>query len=399
MLGQFTKLSQQQKLSPRQIQLMQLVQLPLTALEERIKEELEANPALEEEEATRNEEPREFETSTDGTESEERFEFDEYLQGYVEDDPITYPNGQAVDEEQYRPEAVQQQSFFEFLERQLPSLDLQSGKEQVIAEQLIGSLDDDGYLSRKISAIVDDLLLRSDIEVRRAEIEEVLQRIQRLDPPGVGARDLQECLSLQLNRKIEEEDYRNGAQLADLILAGRIIEEHFDAFSKKHYEKLIDQLGADEDEVRDALNEILRLNPKPASGFAAKGENAQIVIPDFLVFNNGGSLELQLNQRRQPNLRISSHYERMLDNYSQNGTAGQKRDTVQFIKDKIEAAEWFITAIRQRRDTLIGVMTVIINFQREFFLTGDEKTAATNDPQRHCRPARIRHQHYKPGGK
>ncbi|MEL6357114.1 MAG: hypothetical protein AAFQ37_09315 [Bacteroidota bacterium] len=312
MLGQFTKLSQQQTFSPRQIQLMQLVQLPVTALEERIKEELEDNPALEEEEAVRNEE-RDFDSTAEGAEQEERFEFDEYLQSYVEDDPIAYPNGQAVDEEQYRPEAVQQQSFFEFLERQLPSLDLPSEREQIIAEQLIGSLDDDGYLARKISAIADDLLLRNDLDVRRFEIEEVLKRIQRLDPAGVGARDLRECLSIQLNRKVEEEDYRNDAQLADLILAQRIIEEHFDAFSKKHYDKLIEQLGADEDEVRDALNEVLRLNPKPASGFAAKGENAQIVIPDFLVFNNGGSLELQLNQRRQPNLRISSHYELLFD--------------------------------------------------------------------------------------
>lgn len=374
MLGQYTKLSQQQKLSPRQIQLMQLVQLPLTALEERIKEELEANPALEEREASdrnaeldRREERQEAEPKDD-------YDYQEYFQSYIDDDPGSYQQGLRNEDEVYRPEAVQQQSFYEFLETQLRALDLSSDRERIIADQIIGNLDDDGYLSRKVSAISDDLLLRNDMDVERREILATLTRIQQLDPPGVAARDLKECLFIQLNRKIEEEDYQNDAQLADLFLARRIIDEQFEAFSKKHYQKLIDRLGVDEDEIRDGLQEILKLNPKPASGFVSRGGdgNARVVVPDFLVFSNGEELELELNQRKRPRLRVSKQYERMLREYSEEKDR-KKKDTVQFIKDKLDAAQWFIDAIKQRQNTLEGVMTVILNYQKAFFLSGDEK--------------------------
>lgn len=372
MLGQYTKLSQQQKLSPRQIQLMQLVQLPLTALEERIEEELESNPALEESEDNLNQRDDDFQQPE--KEREDPYEFDEYVQSYIDDDPGSYQNRAQGEEDVYRPEAVQQQSFFEFIERQLTSLNLKGVRKRTIAEQIVGSLDDDGYLSRKLSAIADDLLLYSDLDVRKSEIAEVLESIQKLDPSGVAARDLRECLLIQLNRKIEEGDYRNDAQLADLYLARKIVDKQFDAFGKKHYDKLIDKTGADEDEIRDALKEILRLNPKPASGFSPRGgDPSQTIIPDFILHNNGGSLELILAERRRPPLRVSRRYEALLREYQQAGKAGKSKDAIAFIKDKLDAAKWFIEAIQQRQNTLRGVMEEILRIQQDFFLTGDNK--------------------------
>ncbi len=370
MQGQYTKLAQQQKLSPRQIQLMQLVQLPLTALEERIKEELEANPALEEDyddkEAEDNQEK-------ENTPEEEAPDFEDYFQSYLEDDPSSY--NQNNEEEKYRPEAAQQASFLEHLEQQLPSLPLPDEQSLIIAEQLIGNINDDGYLGRKITAIADDLLLRYELDIQPAQIEAVQQLIQQLDPPGVGARDLRECLLLQLERKIEEEDFQNDAQLADLVLARQIITEQYEAFSKKHFDKIIDRLAADEDEIRDAVGEILRLNPKPASGFAGRSNNerSQALQPDFIVFIQGETLELQLPKRRRAALRVSRQYEDMLALYQQKKKDPKNNETLQFIKEKIEAAQWFMEAIQQRRDTLEGVMSVIMTYQRDYFLTGDEK--------------------------
>lgn len=370
MQGQYTKLAQQQKLSPRQIQLMQLVQLPLTALEERIKEELEANPALEEDYGK---EAEDSDSDKESSPEEEAPDFEDYFQSYIEDDPASYNQNNA--EEQYRPEAAQQTSFLEHLEEQLQSLSFTDEHSQIIAEQLIGNINDDGYLGRKITAISDDLLLRYELDVRPVQIEAILQLIQQLDPPGVGARDLQECLLIQLDRKIEEEDFQNDAQLADLVLARQIIAEQYEAFSKKHFDKIIDRLAADEDEVRDALGEILRLNPKPASGFAGKSnsERGQALVPDFIVFNQGEALELQLPKRRRAALRVSQQYEDMLAQYQQKKKDSKSGETLQFIKDKIEAAQWFIEAIQQRRDTLEGVMSVIMTYQRDYFLSGDEK--------------------------
>lgn len=377
MLGQFNKQTTSQQVSPRQIQLMQLVQLPLTALEDRIQEELESNPALEEG-YTQGDEESGLDLSNENGETDERYEFEEYVQSYIDDDPGSYQQRQGQDEEVYRPEAVQEQSFFEFLEQQLRSLDFSTRKEAIIAQQLIGSLNDDGYLARKISAIADDLLLHYDLDVRRSEIEAVLESIQLLEPSGIGARDLRECLLIQLRRKIEDEDYQDHGQLADLVLAQRIITDYFDAFSKKHYDKIISRLDADKEEVRDALREVLRLNPKPASGFSSRGQEgkAQVVVPDFIVINKGGELELQLTQRRRPPLRISKQYQAMLAAYSQReGKEPAKRadQASTFIQDKIESAQWFIAAIAQRRNTLEGVMSVLLNYQEAFFLTGDEK--------------------------
>lgn len=370
-LGQFTKLNQQQKFSPRQIQLMQLVQLPLTALEERIEQELESNPALEEAIGdNRNEE----DTQEPEIQREDPYEFDEYIQGYIDDDPGSYQNRQAGEEEVYRPEAVQQQSFFEFVERQIKSLDLKNERAETIASQIIGSLDDDGYLSRKLTAISDDLLLYRDLDVKLSELKDMLQAVQGLDPAGLAARDLRECLLIQLNRKIEEEDYQNDAQLADLFLARKIVDKHFEAFSKKHYDKLIEHYEADEDEVRDALKEILRLNPKPASGFTPRGGDlSQTVIPDFLITNNGGILELTLAKRRRPPLRISRRYEKLLEEYQQAAKSGKDKEAIIFIKDKLDSARWFLEAIQQRQQTLEGVMREIMRIQEQFFLSGDEK--------------------------
>ncbi len=374
MLGQYTKLTQQQKLSPRQIQLMQLVQLPLTSLEERIKEELEVNPALEEDYPSESDDYLPNTSEAETASHEEETDFDDYFQSYIDDDPGSYQ--QNSEEEQYRPEAAQTTSFHDFLAQQLQALNFKDEVEQTIAEQLIGNIDEDGYLSRKLLAIVDDLLLRYDIDVQPAAIEAVLLRIQQLDPPGIGARDLQECLLIQLNRKIEEEDFQNDAQLADLVLARQIIAEQYEAFSKKHFDKIIDRLAADEDEIRDALGEVLRLNPKPASGFSGRygSTNNPSILPDFLVFIQGEELELQLNRRQSAPLRVSPKYQAILNNMSRQA-APKKTDqeALLFIKDKIASAQWFIEAIQQRRDTLEAVMTVILTYQRDYFLTGDEK--------------------------
>lgn len=371
MQGQYTKLAQQQKLSPRQIQLMQLVQLPLTALEERIKEELEANPALEEDYSKTAEDDNSLEKEVE--KQDEELDFEDYFQSYIEDDPASY--NQNNSEEQYRPEATQQTSFLDYLEEQLQALSIRDERSQLIAEQLIGNINDDGYLGRKLSAIEDDLLLRYEMEVGQKQIETVLQSIQQLDPPGVGARDLQECLLLQLDRKIEDEDFQNDAQLADLVLAKQIISEQYEAFSKKHFDKIIERLAADEDEIRDALGEILRLNPKPASGFSGRSntERSQPILPDFIVFNQGDELELQLPKRRRAALRVSQQYEALLAAYQQKKKDQKTAETLLFIKDKMEAAQWFIAAIQQRRDTLEGVMSVIMTYQRDYFLSGDEK--------------------------
>ncbi|MEL6392921.1 MAG: RNA polymerase factor sigma-54 [Bacteroidota bacterium] len=379
MLGQTTKLAQQQKLSPRQIQLMNLVQLSVVELEQRLKEELEANPALEEispAEADRTSREDEY-----GDAEERNYELDEYLESYIEDDPSSYnQSNERSEPDAARALAIEERSFFEYLEEQLANLDFQNEDERTLAEQIVGSIGEDGYLRRRIDAISDDLLLYHDLDIRREQVLDMLKRIQSFDPPGVGARDLRECLLIQINQKLDRDENLPSARIADLTLAQRILEKHFEAFSKKHYEKLIHSLDADEDELRDAMAEILRLNPKPASAYTTPSGagTSQTVIPDFIINKNEDQLELRLTARNAPQLKLNDQYQDMLAQLRRDRKEAAKatkseREAAKFIQEKSENARWFIDALQQRFQTLYSVMHQILRYQEPFFRSGDEK--------------------------
>ena len=365
-----------QKLSPQQIQLMKLLQVPTAILDERIKEEMEENPALEQGDEGHEDEfenkdefadSNEDEFEKDGsTEEYDNIDISEYV--HEGDDDIgdyklrddNYPE---ADDNRVIPHKVET-SFNELMLQQLGMLKLNE-KEQKIAEQLVGSLDDDGYLRREISAIIDDLAFRQNVDTDEEEINRIIAQIQQFDPPGVCARNLQECLLLQLNRKLD--------QGKNIELAIKVLDKYFDEFTKKHYEKIQKGLDLDDQQLRDIIAQIVKLNPKPGGtvGDTNKGEN--YVIPDFFINNNNGKLELTLNSKNAPDLRISEGYRDMLKDYDK-GTKKdkQQKEAVLFIKQKIDSAKWFIDAIKQRQNTLLNTMEAIMNYQHEFFLTGDE---------------------------
>ena len=375
-----------QKLSPQQIQLMKLLQIPTAALEQRIKEELEANPTLEE-----GEEGDELldvpmgdegfnEADAETEYKEEVFELDDYLNNYIEDDPATYKlkgdNFSSSDEDEKSIPIAVQNSFQEHLERQLGLLYLNE-KEEYVAKQIIGSIDQDGYLRRAVASIIDDLMFAQNVFATEVEVESMIKRVQQFDPPGVGARNLQECLLIQLHQKINSDELGD-EQLKLLDIALKIIEECFDQFSKKHYQKMVRSLSITEEELRQAIDEITKLNPKPASGYINSGTQInQYIVPDFLINNRDGELELTTNSRNAPDLRISDHYKDMLISYKQsskNGKTGkEQKEAVTFIKQKIDSARWFIDAIRQRQQTMYKTMYAILQYQYEFFLTGDQR--------------------------
>lgn len=364
-----------QKLSPQQIQLMKLLQVPTANLEQRIKEELEINPALEESlsdydgekedlsepEQIRDEEDESFEDKAD-----DDFADTLDVQEYTKDD-FDYNSDESdyrgKEEKKSTPFAVGK-TFHDFLDEQLHLLDLDEHEWQ-IADQLIGSIDDDGYLRRELDAIVDDLAFQKNLTTTEAEIEEVLRTIHRFDPPGVGARNLQECLQIQLERK---------EQNPNVKLALKIITNQFDAFTKKHYDKLMKSLDIDEAQLKKSLDIILHLNPKPGgAGESSATVNHQTIIPDFTVENNNGELEVLLNGKNAPDLRISDSFKEMLTSYGKGSMKDKKqKEAVVFIKQKIDAAKWFIDAIKQRQHTLFVTMEAIVSFQKEYFLTGDE---------------------------
>lgn len=363
-----------QKLSPQQIQLMKLLQVPTANLEERIKEEMEENPALELDEQQENGADElvdefsgedEYEEQSGSEEDYDNVDVSEYVQD-GDDDVADY----RTRDENYGEETERQlpfkteTSFYELLLNQLGLLKLDD-KQRKIAEQIVGSIDEDGYLRRDTASIVDDLAFRQNLNVTEAEVDEMLRMIQRFDPSGVAARDLQECLLLQLNRQKEE-----GKQVDTAILA---LSRYFDEFTKKHYEKIQRGLGIDEEELKEVMQQIIRLNPKPGGNVGGINKAESYVVPDFFIFNNGGKLELTLNSRNAPELRISEGYRDMMKDYER-GSKKDKRqkEAVLFIKQKIDAAKWFIDAIKQRQHTLFGTMTAIMNHQYDFFLTGDE---------------------------
>ncbi|MCB9302945.1 MAG: RNA polymerase factor sigma-54 [Lewinellaceae bacterium] len=395
MLKQSLSQKMLQKLSPQQIQLMKLLQVPTANLEQRIKEELEANPALEEGsdlEDFASQETADDENFADDTYAdnesddyrEEKFELDDYLNEYMDDDPTSYKlraDNYAPDEEEKSIPIPVESSFHEYLEQQVGMLELDDERQEAIARQVIGSIDDDGYLRREPSAILDDLMFAQNIFTSEEEILSILKKIQRFDPPGVGARDLQECLLIQLESKAElddEEDFLDFQERENLDLAIAIIKHSFEEFTKKHYDKLVRKLDISEDDLKDAIDEIIRLNPKPASGYSGSGNRStQYVVPDFIVFNRDGELELSLNSRNAPDLRVNEQYRDMLRAYKRN-TQGRRadkkeREAVLFIKQKIDSAKWFIDAIRQRQETMYKTMYAILQYQYEFFLTGDAR--------------------------
>ncbi len=361
MQGLSIKLSQQQKLSPQQIQLIKLLQIPTAELAARVEEELEQNPALEEGvDSERFEEEGERET-VDDLEREE-LEIGDYLQddyaGYKMAGDSYDPN----EEIRERPMATVP-SAEEFLLMQIGFV-VSGEREQLIAEQIIGSLEDDGYLRRNIESIVNDLAFTIGFETDYAEVEAVLMKIQQLDPAGIGARDLQECLSLQLHRKSVGEDVAH-------TLAIRLIDTYFDDFSKRHYAVLQQKLGIDEAALKQAIAVITRLNPKP--GGTEAGEVAPFLQPDFIVTQVDGKLDIKLNGKNAPELRVSKSFQEMLQTYEK-GNKQQKdiKEAVTFIKHKLDAASWFIQAIQQRQGTLMKTMESIVTKQYDFFLTGDD---------------------------
>jgi RNA polymerase sigma-54 factor len=376
-LGQSLQQKLLQKLSPQQIQLMKLLQVPTANLEERIKEELEENPALEvgegEEGADANEEMvDEFETSPDeefekdGSEEDyDDVDISEYVvddDGEIADYKMKDDNYPEMDDKQTIPIKLEQ-SFFDLVLNQLGMLDLDERRFK-IAEQIVGSLDDDGYLRRELSSIADDLAFRQNIIAEDKEIEEIIKQIQQFDPAGVGARDLQECLLLQLKRKSSE---GIGVQLAIQVMS-----KYYDEFIKKHYDKIQRGLNLSDEDLKEVIHQIIKLNPKPGGNVGEINKAESYIVPDFYIINNNGILELTLNSRNAPDLKISEGYKDMMKEYDK-GTKKDKRqkEAVLFIKQKIDSAKWFIEMIQQRQQTLISTMGAIMRHQEEFFLTGD----------------------------
>lgn len=369
-----------QKLSPQQIQLMKLLQVPTANLEERIKEELEENPALEvtednHEDGAAEEIKDEFEGEnaeefeSEGSQEEyDNIDISDYVNEYdddVSDYKLRDDNYPDSDEQKTIPHRVET-TFHELLLDQLGMLSLDERTKR-IAEQIAGSIDDDGYLRRETSSIVDDLAFRQNIETNDKEVEELISKIQQFDPAGVAARNLQESLLLQLQRKKSEGK--------SVEIAIDVLTNYFDEFTKKHYDKIQRGLNLNDEEFKDVIKQIIKLNPKPGGHVGETNKAESYVVPDFFIFNNNGTLELTLNSRNAPDLRISEGYREMLKDYEK-GSKKDKRqkEAVLFIKQKIDAAKWFIDAIKQRQQTLFSTMHTIMEYQREFFLTGDETT-------------------------
>jgi RNA polymerase sigma-54 factor len=356
--------SLQQKLSPQQIQFIKLLQVPTAELEARIEEELEINPALEEGEDQEGPEENFEETDFQENNKEEEVDIQEYL---PDDDYTGYKmQGDGAEEEDRDMPIPMASSLHEQLMSQLDFLGL-NDHQYIIGKQLVGSIESDGYIRRDLEAIVNDLAFSLGIETTFEEVESILKKIQTFDPPGIAARDLQECLILQLERM------DNGHDI-DVAVAKKIISECYDEFTKKHYQKIQKKLDTeDEDFVRDAVDLIIKLNPKPGGGGPSSMVKNQYIIPDFILTNNNGKLELALNSRNAPELRISRSYTEMFKAYDKSDKRDKKlKEAVSFVKQKLDAAKWFIDAIKQRQQTLLRTMKAIIDFQYDFFLEGDE---------------------------
>ena len=378
MLNQRLQQKLLQKLSPQQILLMKLLQIPSIALEQRIKQEIEENPALDDSAADdeSGDENEDFDETGQETGEEEGDEYEKDkeefdIRDYVDDDEFPnyrlYVNNTSPDDEVREMPFVSGVSFHEMLISQL-GLKVLNEKQRAIAMTVIGNLDDAGYLQRDLNAMVDDLAFSQNIHASREEVLEMLMVVQELDPPGVGARNLQECLILQLKRKLQSESGES------LHLAVLILEKYFNEFSKKHYDKITHKAHINEEDLKAAIDEILTLNPKPGNSLSETARTNYYIIPDFIIQNKDGDLELILNSRNVPELRLSRTYLDMLETYakSKDKKNSAHKDAFLFIKQKVDSAKWFIDAIKQRQNTLYITMNAILGYQKEYFLTGDE---------------------------
>ena len=367
-MKQYLKLKLNQKLSPQQIQLMKLIQLPTIDFEQKIQQELEENPALEIRDNSNDVLDEDFSNSNEDELNNESIDNEDInIEDYINyDDTPAYKlnyntNNDAENTEIPFASGI---SFTEYLLNQLRTLRL-NDEEAKIAEFLVGSIDNSGYLRQNTDEIIDDLAFTQNIDVSIEKLKKILSIVQQLDPPGVGAQSLQECLILQLKRKPSNKQ---------INLANNIIENSFDQFSKKHFNKLIVKYDINENELKAAIIEIEKLNPKPGNSFSNYEKPIEQITPDFKIEIDNNALVLTLNNRNNPILRISNHYNEMLKGYKldQNKTKSQ-REAIQFIKQKLDSAKWFIDAVKQRQETLYVTMLAIMEYQEEYFLSGDEK--------------------------
>jgi RNA polymerase sigma-54 factor len=357
-----------QKLSPQQIQMIKLLEVPAMQLEQRIKKELEENPALEEgpdEEDTGKEEEEDIDLEEAEREQDE-FGLDDYLNDEdIPDYRLQVNNASRDDERRDMVPYASGSSFHENLISQF-NLRVDTEREETLGEYIIGNIDDDGYLRREVENMVDDLAFLQNITTSEEELDAVLKIIQDLEPAGVGARDLRECLLLQIERKDQS--------LPSVTLTRTVLEDYFDEFSRRHYEKIMSKLMISEEEMKSVIDEVLKLNPRPGgSASDPYMRQAQQIIPDFILEQSDIGLELSLNNRNIPDLRISRGYSEMLESYSRDKAAGKKnRDAILFVKQKLDAAKWFIDAMRQRQNTLLLTMNAILEYQKEYFEEGDD---------------------------
>ena len=358
-----------QKLSPQQIQLMKLIQLPTLAFEQRLKQEMEENPALESGKEDTGTLEDEYADTFDESEDSERIEAEDInIDDYLGDDEIpdyrTRANNYSEDDSDRQVPYAAGISFTQHLLNQL-NTEYLDDQEWTIAEFLVGSVDESGYIRRPVADIMDDLAFTQNVYTDEATIEKVLQKVQQLDPPGVGARSLEECLLLQLERKEPS---------PAVEMAIEILRKSFDHFSKKHYKKLLQKHDIGEEALREAIGEIEKLNPKPGGSYSGGTKIVEHVVPDFTIRIVDGELELSLNGRNAPELHVSREYSNMLAGYKNaRDKSKQQKDAVMFIKQKLDAAKWFIDAIKQRQQTLYVTMNAIMEYQREYFMTGDER--------------------------
>ena len=369
MLKQHLQFKLSQKLSPQQIQLMKLIQLPTQAFEQRLKQELEENPALESGKDTVDEFEDNFDNSSDDFQENDSINADDInVDDYLSDDEVpdyrTQTSNYSADDDEKNVPYASGTSFTQHLKTQLSTFSLKE-EEKEIADFLVGSVDESGYIRRQLSDIMDDLAFTQNIYTTEDKIEAVLKIVHQLDPAGVGARNLQECLLIQLQRK---------NQSPEVELATEIIEKAFEQFSKKHYKKLLQKFDISEAQLKGAIQQIEHLNPKPGGTYSGSTRIVEQVVPDFSIRIVDGELELTLNGRNAPELHVSGEYSNMLKAYKESKEKSKsQKDAVLFIKQKLDAAKWFIDAIKQRQQTLFVTMSAIMHYQKEYFLTGDER--------------------------
>jgi RNA polymerase sigma-54 factor len=367
MLRQSLQQKLQQKLSPAQIQVIKMLEVPTLELEERIRQELEENPALEEgEEITAdNDEMDDFDLNDDGGNNDD-VDFDDYMSDDEIPDYKLKANNTSKDDKHEDIPFTAGMTFHEFLLEQVGLLQL-TPKQETLIEYVIGNIDEEGYLRRTPEAMVDDIVFQAGVQTSDDEMYEVVEMVKQFDPAGVGATTLQECLALQLDRKTPS---------ADVLIAKKLLDDYFEEFSKKHFDKISKALNIDDSCLKRVMNEIVHLNPKPGNAWSGNvlEKSMGTIVPDFILENDENKLSVSLNNSNIPELRISATYNEMFQDYTGNkqNQNREMKDAVMFVKQKIDSARWFIDAIKQRQQTLLATMTAIVEYQKAFFIEGDE---------------------------